>query len=93
MTGIETARASAKRHRDVEALQDAVAGDVRVDDGGDARILEAAAELLRREGRGLRPALHRDAPVLGVDADRDLARMQARGLAHEGRDRARPPCR
>ena len=29
------------------------------------------------------PALDGDEPVLGVDADRDLARMEARGLAHE----------
>ena len=31
------------------------------------------------------PALGRDAALAGVDADGDLAREGARGLAHEGR--------
>ena len=93
MTGIETAPGERQGHRDVEALQHAVAGDVRVDDGGDAGVLEAAAELLGRQSRCLRPALDGHAAVLGVDADRDLAREEPRRLAHEVRDRARRRCR
>ena len=93
MTGIVTARASASVIGNVEALQNAVAGDVRVDDRRDARVLEAPAEFLCGERRGLRPALDRHQPVLGVDANRDLAGMEARRLAHESRDRAPPPCR
>ena len=42
---------------------------------------------------GLGPAFDRDLAVLGVDADGDLARKGAAGLAHEIRDRAPRPCR
>src|ERR1700722_3465270 len=70
---------------DVEALQHAVAGDVGIDDRGDAGILEDAAEVQRRHLGLPRPTLDRDAAVPRVDADRDAAGKQPRGLAHEVR--------
>ena len=48
MTGIVDGAGERQRHRDVEALQNAVAGDVGVDDRRDARILEAASEFFGR---------------------------------------------
>ena len=58
-------------------LQHAVAGDVGVDDRGDAGVLEAAASVERGELRGLGPALDRDLAVAGVEADRDAAGERA----------------
>jgi hypothetical protein len=74
-----------QRRGDVEAGEDAVAGDVGVDDGGDPGVLEAAAEVLGRHARGLRPAFDGDAAVLGVDADGDPAGVQPCRLADEVR--------
>jgi hypothetical protein len=60
MTGIETASASARVASDIEALEHAVAGDVGVDDRGDAGVLEALAEFGGRQFDGSRPAFDRD---------------------------------
>src|SRR5690606_3106710 len=60
--------------RQVEALQDAIALDVGVDDGGDAGILEAGSQLDGGQFGRLRPALDRALAALGVDPDGDPAR-------------------
>ena len=83
MTGI--VRASRERHRavDIEAGERAVARNVGVDDRGNARILEAPAEIERGDVRGLGPALDRDPAVARIDADRDPVREHSPRLAHE----------
>ncbi len=78
---------------DVEAGQDAVARNIGVDNGGDARVLEGLAQTLRRHAGRSRPAVDRDHALFGVDADRDAAREDPRRLPNESQDRAPPPCR
>ena len=63
---------------EVEALEQAVAGNVGVDDGGDAGVLEAPRDVERGHLRGLRPALDRDLAVAGIEPDRDAAGKLAR---------------
>ena len=58
---------------EIEALEQAVAGDVGVDDGGDAGILEALGDIERGQLGGLRPAFDRDLAVARIEADRDAA--------------------
>ena len=64
---------------DVEALEHAVAGNVGIDDRGDARILESFAEFGGGDFRACRPAL-----------DRDLAVRARRSRPRCGRDKAAP---
>ena len=85
MTGMRDGVGERQRRLDVEALEHAVAGDVGVDDRGDAGVLEPAAKLVGRHARRLRPALDGDTPVAGVDADRDPSGIEPGGLAHEVR--------
>src|SRR6185437_10331699 len=58
---------------EIEALEQAVARDVGIDDGGDARVLEAARNLERRQFRRLGPALYRHLAVARIESDRDAA--------------------
>ncbi len=76
-------RASFGRRFEVEPLQDAVALDVGVDDGGNAGVLEALGHLLGRQLRRFRPAFDRHLAALGVDADGDAARILDAGAAHQ----------
>ena len=78
---------------EIEALEQAVAGDVGIDDGGDAGILEAPGDVERRKFGGFRPALDRDPAVARIEADRDALRPVARRLASPARDRAPRRCR
>src|SRR5262249_3560076 len=68
---------------EVEALEQAVARDVGVDDRRDARVLEAARDIERRQLGGLRPAFHRDLAVARVEPDRHAIRERARGVPHQ----------
>src|SRR5690606_21447924 len=70
---------------EIEALEQAVARDIREDDGRDAGILEALRDLQRRHLRRLRPALDCDLAVTRVEADRDAARKRFCGLLHQRR--------
>src|SRR5208282_5380462 len=51
---------------EVQALEQAVAGNVGIDDGGDADILETLRDLEHRELGAFRPALHRHLAVAGI---------------------------
>src|SRR5215813_6580422 len=68
---------------EIEALEQAVAGDVGVDDRRDADVLEAPGEVERGELGGLGPALHRDFSVARIEADRDALWKLARRLPDE----------
>ena len=83
MTGEATARRQGQRGVDVGPLHRPVAGDVGVDDGGDAGVLEAAGEIDGGDAAGLRPALDGDLAVAGVDADGDAPGKGAAGLVHQ----------
>mgnify|MGYP003694418257 CR=1 FL=1 len=52
---------------EIEALQQAIAGNVGVDQGGDAHILEPPGDVERRRARTSRPALHRHLAVAGIE--------------------------
>src|SRR5215469_12160694 len=71
---------------EIEALEQAVARNVGVDDGGDARILEAARDLERRELARLGPTFDRDQAGARVEADRDTAGKFSRRFAHQIRE-------
>ena len=73
------------RGREIEPLQDAIAVDVGMDDGGDAGILVAARQLQCRERAGLGPALHGHFPVACVDAHGDAAGKVPAGLTYQAR--------
>src|SRR3970282_1491069 len=73
------------RPLDVGASHGAVAGDVGVDDGGDAGILYVAGELEGRDQRLLGPALDGDTAVAGVDADGDAPRVPPARLLDQRR--------
>src|SRR5262245_10987599 len=60
-----------ERRLDVETLEDAVARNVGVDDGGDAEIRLALCQLDGRKRQRAGPALDRDRTVARVDADGD----------------------
>src|SRR5262249_60731080 len=64
---------------EIEALEQAVARNVGVDDCRNARILEAARDVERRELGRLRPALDRDLAVARIETDRYAARKRAGG--------------
>ncbi len=85
MTGMVTARASSAVAVEIEAFQHAVAGDVGMDDGRHARVLESAREIERGHLARLGPAFDRHLAVARVDADGDAAGEVARGLAHQRR--------
>ena len=57
----------------VEPSQQAVAGNVGVDDGGDTCVLEPPGDLKDREPRCLRPAFDRNLAASRIEADRDAA--------------------
>ena len=71
------------RRRQVQALEDAVAIDVGVDDGRHARVFEAARQIEGRQFGRLGPAFDRDLAALGVDTHRDPARKRRTGFAHQ----------
>src|SRR5262245_33663873 len=66
---------------DVETLEDAVAGDVGVDDGGNAEIRLAPRQLDGRKRQRAGPTLNRDRTVARVDADGDATGEGPAGLA------------
>src|SRR5262245_15072221 len=68
---------------EIEALEQAVARNVGVDDRRNARILEAARDVERRELGRLRPALDRDLAVARIETDRYAARKRAGGALHQ----------
>ncbi len=70
---------------DVAALHHAVLGDVGVDDRRDAIGLETARQIHGLHAADLGPAVGGDETVLGIQADDDLARKRAAGLADEFR--------
>src|SRR5581483_3362064 len=70
---------------EIETLQHAVAGNVRIDDGGDAGVLEAPRDVERRNFRALRPALDRHCAIARVQSHGHAAGIIARGLLDEGR--------
>ena len=74
-------------------LKEAVAGNVGIDDRGDARILESLAEFGRREFRAYGPAFDRDLAVARVDPDRDAAGIKPRPPAGREPGRGPPPFR
>ena len=78
---------------EIEAFQEAVAGNVGEDDRGDARILEPLRDFQRAELGGLGPAFDRDLAVACVEADRDAAGKFFRRRPAQARDRALPRCR
>src|SRR6185436_838088 len=70
---------------EIEALQHAVAGDVGMNDGGDAGILEAPRQVERGHLARLGPAFDGHLAVARVDAHGDAAGKIARRLAHQRR--------
>ena len=68
---------------EIEALQQAVARDVGVDDRGDAGVLEPLRDFERGHLRGLGPAFDRDLAVAGIEANRDAAGEFVRRRFHE----------
>lgn len=68
---------------DVAALHHAVLGNIRVDDGGHPVGLEATSQVDHLDFADLGPAVGGDETVLGIQADDDLAREGAAGLADE----------
>src|SRR6185312_10630985 len=64
---------------EIEALQEAVAGDIGEDDGGDAGILKAFGDFECRDLRGLGPAFDRDLAVARIEADGHAAGKFFRG--------------
>src|SRR5262245_3131835 len=68
---------------DVETLEDAVAGDVGVDDRGNAESGLALCQLDGRKRQRAGPALDRDRTVARVDTDCDTTGKGPAGLAHE----------
>ena len=92
MTGIDTAFGQGDGGFPVDAREHAVAVDVGVDDGRDARALEFLRQLDDVEARRLGPALDRNLAAARVDADRDPVGEFPAGFLHEvriaNRDRA-----
>ena len=68
---------------EIETLEQPVARDVGVDDGGDAGILEAPGDRQRRQFRGFRPAFDRDLAVAGVEPDGNAAGKGLGRLLHQ----------
>ena len=83
ITGIATASRKRDGGVEVETLEQAVARDIGVDDGGDARVLEAPRDVEHRHLRGLRPAFDRDLAVARVEPDRDAAGELSRRVLHQ----------
>src|SRR5580704_4682543 len=79
---VEGGEAARRDHRDrdrigerdggveIEPLEQAVPGNVGVDDRGNAGILETPRDVERGEFGGFGPALHRHLTVAGIEADR-----------------------
>src|SRR3546814_15685133 len=68
---------------DARALQKPVAADVGEQDRSDARIVEPAGEIDRRNGGDIGPAARGDHAVLRIDRDDDAAGVVARRLADQ----------
>src|SRR5271169_3689418 len=56
---------------EIETLEHAVACNVGIDDGSDARVLETPGDLLCRKLGSFRPAFDRDLAVPSIQSDRD----------------------
>src|SRR5262249_24637315 len=70
---------------DVEAREQAVAGNVGVDQGRDAHVFEPFGDVEGAELRCFRPTRDRHHAVAGVERDRDAGGVEARGLGDERR--------
>ena len=71
--GYRDALGELDRRIEIEALQQAVAGNIGEDDRGDPGILEPLRDFEGGDLRGLGPAFDRDLAVAGVETDRDAA--------------------
>jgi len=70
---------------EIEALEQAVAGNIGVDDRGDAGVGKAARHVVGRKLGRFRPAGDRDPAVARVEPDRDPAGIALRRALHERR--------
>src|SRR5258708_7624450 len=70
---------------EVEALEKAVAGNIRMNDCGNAGILESQRNFKRRQIGSLGPTLHGDTAVARIQSDGNAVRPVACGLFDEVR--------
>ncbi len=93
MTGMFDGLGERDRRLEIETAEQSVAGNVGVDEGGDAGVLELAGDVQHGELGALGPALDRQLAVAGIECDRDAIGKFARRIVGPGRDRGPPRCR